>query len=146
VPALMTLEKRRLHGAVRPTVVIADGDSLYRWFVSEALATRDMHVVQCCTVLDAAAFLHRRPGADLLIVDAQTLRDEGGSAMDTLERASRSLPCLLLDSSGHEPHVASAGAIVVVDKPVDTTALIALVDQQLRDVTEATRNALVSDW
>jgi hypothetical protein len=140
VPALMTLEKRRLHGAVRPIVVIADGDSLYRWFVNEALATREVHVVQCRTMSEAAAFLQRRRVADLLIVDAQTLRDEGDAGMDALHRASRSAPCVLLDALNHETHLPSEPDIVVVEKPVDSNVLAALVDQQLRGMTPLESN------
>jgi DNA-binding response OmpR family regulator len=131
VPALMTLQKRRLCGAVRPTALIVDGESLYRWFVSEALGARGMHVVQCRTVAEAADFLNRRLPADLLIVDAQTLRDEGKPAMETLDRVSSALPCLLLDSSHFDRHPLPDRDIAVVDKPVDSDALFALVEARL---------------
>lgn len=131
MPTLMTLQKRRLHGPVRPTALIVDGDSLYRWFVSEALATRGLHVVQCRTLADAADFLHRRCGADLLIVDAQTLRDAGNQAIEMLGRLSLSLRCLLLDASGDAGHDLFPRDIAVVDKPVDPDALVSLVNDHL---------------
>jgi DNA-binding response OmpR family regulator len=127
----MTHEKRRLKGAVRPTALIVDGESLYRWFVSEALGARDMHVVQCRTMAEADDFLQRRLFPDLLIVDAQTLQDEGKQAIETLERVSSSLPCLLLDSSHLGLHPPTGRDIAIVDKPADTNALIALVEARL---------------
>jgi response regulator RpfG family c-di-GMP phosphodiesterase len=126
----LTFQRRRIEGLVRPTVIIVDGEALYRWFVSESLATRGVHVVQCRTVAEAAHYLDRRLVADLLIVDAQTAEDEGDATRGTLRRLTASVPSLVLDSSRDTPDGYGEDA-VIVDKPVDSGRLAELVEGRL---------------
>jgi DNA-binding NtrC family response regulator len=130
VPHLMNRQRRRIEGVVRPTVIIVDGDALYRWFVSEALATHGVHVVQCCRVDEAAHYLDRCLAADLLIVDAQTAEDEGDAAWGTLHRLARSVPSLVLDSSRREGRDSDGEDAVIVEKPADSSLLAELVESR----------------
>jgi DNA-binding NtrC family response regulator len=120
-------QKRRLEGPSRPTAVIVDREALYRWFVSEALGQSEVHVVQCPTLDDADAFL-RRQRPDLLIADETTVRVGGPAAVEHLSALARSIPCLVLASSG----ASLCEQAVVVDKPVDAQALSQLVARELQ--------------
>ena len=130
MPNLMNLQRRRIEGLLRPTVIIVDGEALYRWFVSEALATRGVHVVQCRTVEEAARYIERRLPADLMIVDAQTAEDGGDAAWGTLRRLAVSVPSLILDSSGRDTRDSSGEVGAVVEKPADSSLLAALVEDR----------------
>jgi DNA-binding NtrC family response regulator len=130
LPNQMNSHRRRIEGLVRPTVIIVDGDALYRWFVSEALATRGVHVVQCRTVEEAAHYLDRRLLADLLIVDARSAEDGGDAAWRTLRRLAASIPSLVLDSSRRDTRDSYGEDAVVVEKPVDSSLLAELVESR----------------
>jgi DNA-binding NtrC family response regulator len=131
VPRLTSLHERRIEGLIRPTVLIVDGEMLYRWFIRESLAPRGVRVVQCRTVAEAFSYLDRRGNADLLIVDAQTAADEGDGAMEMLRQLSATIPSLLLDSFAHSLHAHQAGDALVVEKPADSDVLVKMVDGQL---------------
>ena len=64
---LMDGRKRKIEGPGRPTVIIVDREALYRWFVTEALDSRGMHVVQFRSMADAAGYLDRHRASDLLL-------------------------------------------------------------------------------
>jgi response regulator RpfG family c-di-GMP phosphodiesterase len=131
VPRLTNLRERRTEGLIRPTVLVVDGEALYRWFVRESLAPRGVCVVQCRTVAEAFSYLDRRGCADLLIVDAQTAADEGDGVMESLRQVSAAIPSLLFDSCAHGPHEQHVGNALVVDKPADSDVLFEMVDGQL---------------
>jgi DNA-binding NtrC family response regulator len=131
VPNLMDIRKRRIEGPLRPTVLIVDREALYRWFVSESLSPQGVHVVQCRTLAEAATYMSRHPGADLLIADAQTVADEGVDAMATLSAMERSTPCLVLDSSADDTLRVRIGSATIVEKPVDSSAIARLVDDEI---------------
>ena len=130
MPEVMSPEKRRLEGPVRPTALIVDREPLYRWFVSEALGPSHVHVVQCRTLDDADGFLQSQR-ADLLLADEFTVRSAGPDALDHLMRLARSIPCVVLDSSGNASRSYLRDRAVVVDKPVDASALARLVEHEL---------------
>jgi DNA-binding NtrC family response regulator len=112
-------------------VIIVDREPLYRWFVSQSLDARGMHVVQCRTLREAAACVQRRMAADLLLIDGQTIQDEGVDAMELLQRVARSVRCVVLDSTSPGYTNDDVGDAALVDKPVDPTAIVELLDRQL---------------
>jgi DNA-binding NtrC family response regulator len=112
-------------------VIIVDREPLYRWFVSQSLDARGMHVVQCRTLREAAACLQRRITADLLLIDGQTVQDEGVEAIELLQRVARSTPCLVLDSTSPSYTNDDVGNAALVEKPVDSTAIVELLDRHL---------------
>jgi DNA-binding NtrC family response regulator len=122
---------RGIEGAPYPTVIIVDREPLYRWFVSQSLDARGMHVVQCRTLREAAACLQRRITADLLLIDGQTVQDEGVEAIELLQRVARSTPCLVLDSTSPSYTNDDVGNAALVEKPVDSTAIVELLDRHL---------------
>jgi ActR/RegA family two-component response regulator len=121
---------RGVEGTPYPTVIIVDREPLYRWFVSQSLDERGLHVVQCRTLGEAAACL-RRMAADLLLIDGQTIQDEGVDAMELLQRVARSVRCVVLDSTSPGYTNDDVGDAALVDKPVDPTAIVELLDRQL---------------
>jgi DNA-binding NtrC family response regulator len=122
---------RSVEGAPHPTVIIVDREPLYRWFVSQSLDARGMHVVQCRTLREAAACLQRFFTADLLLIDGQTVQDEGVEAIELLRRVARSTPCLVLDSTSPSYTTDDVGDAALVDKPVDSTAIVEMLDRHL---------------
>jgi DNA-binding NtrC family response regulator len=123
---------RGVEGAPYPTVIIVDREPLYRWFVSQSLDARGMHVVQCRTLREAAACLQRFVHADLLLIDGQTVQDEGVEAVALLHRLARSTPCLVLDSTSPSDTHTDVGDAALVEKPVDSTAIVELLDRHLQ--------------
>jgi DNA-binding NtrC family response regulator len=122
---------RGVAGARYPTVIIVDREPLYRWFVSQALDARGMHVVECRTLREAAACLQRLMVADLLLIDGQTVQDEGVEAIELVQRIARSTPCLVLDSTSPSFTNADVGDVALVEKPVDSTAIVELLARHL---------------
>jgi DNA-binding NtrC family response regulator len=131
----MANDKHRFHrlveGAPYPTVIIVDREPLYRWFVSQSLDAREMHVIQCRTLHEAAACLRRRMAVDLLLIDGQTVQDEGAEAMELLQRVAKSTACIVLDSTSPSYTSDDVGDAALVEKPVDSTAVIELLDRHL---------------
>jgi DNA-binding NtrC family response regulator len=122
---------RGVEGARYPTVIIVDHEPLYRWFVSQSLDARGMHVVQCRTLREATTCLQRLMTADLLLIDGQTVQDEGVEAVELLQRVARSTPCLVLDSTSPSYTNDDVGDAALVEKPVDSTAIVDLLDRYL---------------
>jgi DNA-binding response OmpR family regulator len=131
VPHSIDIRKRRLEGPLRPTVLIVDREALYRWFVSESLNPQGVHAVQCRTLAEAAAYISRHRGIDLVIADAQTVTDEGDDAMAMLSVMARSTPFLLLDSSADDTLGVRVGSATIVEKPVDSSVVARLVDDEI---------------
>ena len=131
----MANDTRRFHRSVEGvpfhTVIIVDREPLYRWFVSQSLDACGMHVIQCQTLREAAACLQRQLAADLLLIDGQTVQDDGVEAMGLLRLLARSTPCLVLDSTSPSYSNDDVGDAALVDKPVDSTAVVELMDRHL---------------
>jgi len=114
----------------QPTVVIIDREALYRWFVTESLDPVGIRVMPYRTIADAARYVEERPGRTLVLIDAQTLADEGQGGFAQLHARFPSLPCVVLEPESpsasllHEPTAPAPTA----EKPVDSGALVALVD------------------
>lgn len=114
-----------------PTVLLVDGDALYRWFVTEALSASGTHVESFTSMADAAACLVAGPGADLVLVDCQTLIDEGAAGRAALARSAAVAPCLLLASADPAGSGVDAPGTTMVQKPVDLGLLVAVVAGRL---------------
>ena len=71
------------------------------------------------------------PHADLLLIDGQTIQDEGVDAMELLQRVARSVRCVVLDSTSPGYTNDDVGDAALVDKPVDSTAIVELLDRHL---------------
>ena len=116
--------------AARPTTVLVDRESLYRWFASESLRACGVDVVCCATLGEADAYVDSHPGTALLLVDEPTIRGEGERGRAILRRLSHAVRCVLF---GDEPDrfVGRPLALTVVDKPDDFDGLTALVGRQM---------------
>jgi hypothetical protein len=117
--------------APRPTTVLVDRESLYRWFASESLGARGVDVVCCTTLGEADAYVDSHPGTALLLVDEPTIRGEGERGRAMLRRLSHLVRCVVF---GSEPDRFAGRplALTVVDKPDDNDGRTALLDRQLR--------------
>jgi CheY-like chemotaxis protein len=117
------------------TVLLVDREALYRWFVAESLRACGIDVVSCGSPAEALALLRRQAAPDLLIVDGEMLGGDAGT-LAAMRAGAGAAPCLVLDSGD----LAASGldAVTVAVKPVDTTAVVALVTRELhRDVPAA---------
>ena len=128
---LMNKSQRRIEGHLRPTVLIVDREPLYRWFVSETLDACDLHVVQFGSMADAVGYFARHGASDLLLVDSQTVADEGPRGLAALGHRARLVPCVILGHAEPEGTVLDLDGLTVVEKPIDVDALVVLVQSRL---------------
>jgi DNA-binding response OmpR family regulator len=131
MPMFMPTRRHRVEGIPRQTVIIVDREPLYRWFVSESLDAHGLHAIQCRTVGEAVAFARRRLPIDLILVDEHTMQEEGAMALDLLRDLARSITCLVLDSAGPDSPMLDIGEAALVEKPVDSEGVVALVNRNL---------------
>ena len=113
------------------TVLIVDREALYRWFVTESLHGRDIDVVPCRSLDEAADVIHDLGAADLLLVDGDLLTGRDGNLLRALTEGALA-GCVVLDSDG-DRHRPAAGAVTFADKPVDADAVVRLVSRHLRN-------------
>src|SRR4051794_16522898 len=101
------------------TVIIVDREPLYRWFIAESLDLDGTAVLQFGRVADAAlspAVTNRRT---VLLIDGQTLRDEGPAPLAALCRQLPDLRYLVLDPAGPSQAPAGAAPARSTVKPID---------------------------
>jgi DNA-binding NtrC family response regulator len=113
------------------TVLLVDSDPLYCWFVREALSGTGVQVVTFPRMTDAAAYLGGHCPAALLLVDCQTLIDQGVSGLAALGRGAALAPCVLLSAAEPAGADVDAPGTTAVEKPVDLDTLVALVESRL---------------
>jgi DNA-binding response OmpR family regulator len=115
------------NGFVRPNVAIVDGDLLYRWFVAESLGQDGLSVLQFQNLSDAASYLNTRALPGLMLVDAQTVSDQGVDELVALRRQFPMLPWLVLEPSGPCNVSWTTASAAGTPKPVEPEALRTLV-------------------
>jgi DNA-binding NtrC family response regulator len=129
VPNLSPSRNDHLAPPDHVTVLIADPEALYRWFVTESLHGCGIDVVPCRSLDEATDVLHHLGAADLLLIDSDLIRGRDGERLHALSQAS-SMRCVVLDSDG-DWRRAGACAMTCADKPVDADALVRLVTGHL---------------
>jgi DNA-binding response OmpR family regulator len=124
------------NGFVRPNVAIVDGELLYRWFVAESLGQDGLSVLQFQNLSDAASYLNTRALPGLMLVDAQTVSDQGVDDLVALRCQFPTLPWLVLEASGPGNASWTTEGAAATPKPVEPEALRKLVrghlDSELR--------------
>jgi DNA-binding NtrC family response regulator len=108
-------------------VAIVDREVLYRWFVAESLNPFGFRVVQFGTAGDAARCLDAKQALALMLVDAQTLADEGPAGIARLHARFPLVPCVVLELAGPVAAAVAQGS-ATAPKPIDSNALVSLVD------------------
>jgi DNA-binding NtrC family response regulator len=101
------------------TVIIVDREPLYRWFIAESLDLDGTPVIEFGRVADAAQCPALSNRKTVLLIDGQTLRDEGPAPLAALCRQRPDLHYLVLDPAGPGPTRAAAPTLRSVAKPVD---------------------------
>ena len=109
------------------TVFIVDRESLYRWFVAESLDHEGVQVLPFAGVAEAADCPAVREPRTLLLIDGQTLRDEGPAPLAALRQRLPHLDYLVLEPAPPGPPRAVDAAARSAPKPVDCDAVRALV-------------------
>ncbi|MEO5819190.1 MAG: hypothetical protein ABIT71_01680 [Vicinamibacteraceae bacterium] len=112
------------HGCGSSTVLIVDREPLYRWFVAESLDTDGIQVVEFSRLAEAAGCPALEDHRALLLIDGQTLRDEGPEPLAALRRRLPDLHYLVLEPAGPGP---AGTALPEAVKPVDSQTMRALV-------------------
>jgi hypothetical protein len=109
----------------RPMVVLADHESLYRWFAKECLEAAGWRVVCFADVSAMLTFLDQTVEDVAILVDELSMRDERIEPAEILRHArSPARMCLLADAP--EPMRLEPDAYVVVSKPGDRDRLAGL--------------------
>lgn len=111
---------------LRPLVLIADREMLYRWFASESLEAVGLRVVSFPTVSDLVAYLDRVHDEVMILLDEQTLQNEQVDPDDVLRHAPLVVRILVLADAPEEVRLGPF-AYAVVPKPADRDELVALV-------------------
>jgi DNA-binding NtrC family response regulator len=122
------------HSAAPPshaTVLLADREPLYRWFVAESLRGSGVDVVSCGSLEEAEGVLRGPVAPDLLIVDGVMLEGRGREALGAIRASAGAVPCLVLDSGG-DLSQSRLDSVKIAEKPVDCAAIVTLVTSQLR--------------
>jgi DNA-binding NtrC family response regulator len=109
------------------TVFIVDREPLYRWFVAESLDHDGVQVLPFEGVAEAASCPAVREPRTLLLIDGQTLRDEGPAPLAALRQRLPHLDYVVLEPAPPGPPRAIDGAARSAAKPVDCEAVRALV-------------------
>jgi DNA-binding NtrC family response regulator len=109
------------------TVFIVDREPLYRWFVAESLDRDGILVLEFAHVADAAGCPAVADPRTLLLIDGQTLRDEGSELLAALCRRLPALHYVVLEPAGPGPARGAPSSAPAAIKPVDCDTIRALV-------------------
>lgn len=123
--------------AKRTQVWVVDDVESVRKSIAAVLETADMSV---CDYPSAAQFLASfRPGtAGCLIVDQQMPGMTGLELLKRLNAEPGAPPTIVISAHGNQglrDRVMAAGAVALLDKPVDASELIAVVERVLVDLS-----------
>lgn len=118
-------------GAPRADILVVDNDRELRQVVAIRLEAAGFRVVTAESGAQALAEWNRRH-FDLVISDIRMPNGDGLALADAVQRA-RSVPIVFMTGfrDQYEPRLALARDVVVIEKPFEATALVALVEALL---------------